>query len=117
MRLGVLALTMLDASAVADAILSDYQDGDTGGAAEYECSEIVVDLESAPGRSTHVRELAHLAVHLSYRRSPVDGCSARLRYARNPRSRLWAWTAGGICAAILTHLSPPRRSTRPRRKC
>ncbi|KAN0138353.1 ferredoxin/adrenodoxin reductase [Lactarius tabidus] len=50
---GVLASTMLDAYAVADSILSDYQTG-APGAAEHGCSEDVlvaddvVDLESVP---------------------------------------------------------------------
>ena len=35
---GVLASKMLDAYAGADAILSNYQVGDSGGATEYECS-------------------------------------------------------------------------------
>jgi adrenodoxin-NADP+ reductase len=51
---GVLASTMLDAYAVADSILSDYQASDVGGASENECSEDVLvaddigDLESVP---------------------------------------------------------------------
>ena len=87
---------MLDAYAVADAILSDDQAGDTGGEAEHECSEDVVDLESAPGRSKDVRELAHLVVHLQtlasgrvfrtfavckeYQVAPVDVGSRRSLY-------------------------------------
>jgi adrenodoxin-NADP+ reductase len=51
---GVLASTMLDAYAVADSILSDYQAGDAGGASEHGSSDDVliaddvVDLESVP---------------------------------------------------------------------
>ena len=50
----MLASTMLDAYAVADAILSQYQVGDAGGAEEYRFSEDilvavdVVDLENLP---------------------------------------------------------------------
>ena len=53
---GVLASTMLDAYAVADAILSDYQVGDAGGVASEHGSsddvlvaDDVIVLESVPG--------------------------------------------------------------------